>query len=130
MDLDQILRGLLALFFVLGLIGAIALLAKRFGFTPRATLPKASAKGKSKVSKNRRLGIVEVLPVDAKRRMILVRRDSTEHLILLGTDRDTVVETGIPALDDTTDEDPAAMAQNVRNLLGMRQRNGQGGPQA
>lgn len=125
MDLDQILRGLLALFFVLGLIGAIAFLAKRFGFTPRATLPKASTKGKRKTSK--RLGIVEVLPVDAKRRLIIVRRDSTEHLILLGTERDTVVETGIPAGHDEIDEEPVELTQNVRNLLGMRNGSGQGG---
>lgn len=119
MDLDQVLRGLLALAFVLGLIGAIALLAKRFGFTPRATLPKASAKTKGKSSRGRRLGIVEVLPVDAKRRLVLIRRDDTEHLILLGTDRDTVVEAGI-AVPGQHAEDSIEETQHVRRLLGMR----------
>ena len=86
MDIDQLLRGLLALVFVLGLIGGLAILAKRFGFTPRVTKSTPSAK--------RRLSLLEVLPVDAKRRLVLVRSDDREHLILLGSDRDLVVEAG------------------------------------
>jgi len=97
MDVDQVVRGLLALVFVLGLIGGIALLAKRFGFTPRVTLPRGGSSTARKNNKGRRLGIVEVLPVDAKRRLILIRRDDTEHLVLLGADRDMVVESGVPA---------------------------------
>ncbi len=127
MDLDQILRGLLALFFVLGLIGVISLLAKRFGFTPRATLPKATRGAKGTAAKGRRLGIVEVLPVDAKRRLILVRRDDTEHLILLGAEHDTVVESGAQA--PSGDEAPfdTQETHNVRRILGMRGKNGLGG---
>lgn len=33
--------------------------------------------------------------MDGKRRMVLVRRDDTEHLLLLGTATETVIETGI-----------------------------------
>jgi len=127
MDLDQILRGLLALFFVLGLIGGITLIAKRFGFTPRATLPKATRGARNKATKGRRLGIVEVLPVDAKRRLVLVRRDDTEHLILLGTEHDTVVESGTPAPAGEAEVDEEPEPQNVRTLLGLRNGNGLGG---
>ncbi|NQV81402.1 MAG: FliO/MopB family protein [Alphaproteobacteria bacterium] len=126
MDLDQVFRGLLALVFVLGLIAGIAYLAKRFGFTPRATLPRAAARGGRRSSKGRRLGIVEVLPVDAKRRLILIRRDDKEHLILLGADRDTVVEVGTPA-PDLVAEDLDEESHSVRSLLASRLGNGQGG---
>jgi flagellar protein FliO/FliZ len=35
--------------------------------------------------------------VDAKRRLVLVRRDDREHLLLLGATQDVVVESGIAA---------------------------------
>jgi flagellar protein FliO/FliZ len=124
MDLDQIMRGLLALVFVLGLIGGITLLAKRFGFTPRATLPKRSRRsiGGQKASSGRRLAIVEVLPVDAKRRLVLIRRDDKEHLIMLGADRELLIESGATS-PDLTDAAPDEDSQNIRSLRG----NGPGG---
>lgn len=109
MDFEQIFRFLMALVFVLGLIAALSLVAKRIGFTPRATRTKSSAK--------RRLSIVEVLSVDAKRRLILVRRDATEHLVLLGVDRDLVVEAGLPAApEEPAAEDEAEQHSIVRSL--------------
>jgi flagellar protein FliO/FliZ len=45
----------------------------------------------------RRVEIVEIAPIDSKRRLLLVRRDRTEHLLLLGTTGDLVIETGIDA---------------------------------
>lgn len=46
----------------------------------------------------RRLKVVEVAPLDHKRRLVLVRRDEVEHLLVLGANGETVVETGIPAV--------------------------------
>ena len=43
--------------------------------------------------------MVEVLSVDAKRRLVLLRRDAKEHLVLLGVAGDVVIETGIPTDD-------------------------------
>lgn len=81
------LRFLFALLFVLGLIGGFALLAKRFGLGNQGpTLRRGGPK---------RLAIVETMALDAKRRIVLVRRDDTEHLLLLGLTTDQVVETGI-----------------------------------
>ena len=37
------------------------------------------------------------MTVDAKHRAILIRRDDTEHLVLLGPATDLVIETGIKA---------------------------------
>lgn len=48
----------------------------------------------------RRLSISEQYNVDAKRRLIIVRRDNVEHLIMTGGPVDMVIETGIAAPAD------------------------------
>jgi hypothetical protein len=48
-------------------------------------------------SKIRRLGVVETASVDGRRRLVLIRRDNVEHLIMIGGPVDMVIETGIPA---------------------------------
>ena len=45
----------------------------------------------------RRLGVMEQTSVDSRRRLILVRRDNVEHLIMTGGPVDVVIETGIGA---------------------------------
>jgi flagellar protein FliO/FliZ len=45
--------------------------------------------------RDRRLGVVETASVDARRKLILVRRDDVEHLIIIGGPVDMVIETGI-----------------------------------
>jgi hypothetical protein len=47
--------------------------------------------------KPRRTGVVEATSVDSRRRLVLVRRDNVEHLIMTGGPVDVVIETGIPA---------------------------------
>jgi hypothetical protein len=49
-------------------------------------------------SKPRRLGVVEATSVDGRRRLLLVRRDNVEHLIMTGGPVDVLIETGIPAI--------------------------------
>ena len=44
-----------------------------------------------------RLAVVDHANVDGRRRLVLVRRDNTEHLIMTGGPVDVVIETGIPA---------------------------------
>jgi flagellar protein FliO/FliZ len=41
----------------------------------------------------KRLGVVEITPVDSRRRLVLIRRDDVEHLIMIGGPVDIVVET-------------------------------------
>jgi flagellar protein FliO/FliZ len=94
MEFAGYLRFLLALAFVLGLIGLLAILARRMGFGYPA--------GAIKNAKNRRLSVVESTPLDGRRRMVLVRRDDTEHLILMGPTSELLIESGIKA-----DPDPA-----------------------
>ncbi len=87
MDFDTYLRFALALVLVLGLIGLAAWLARRFGMAGRVRVSGAKP--------GKRLAIAEVLSLDNKRRMVLVRRDEAEHLIILGPSSETVVERGI-----------------------------------
>lgn len=44
-----------------------------------------------------RLGVMEQASVDSKRKLVLIRRDDVEHLIMTGGPVDVVIETGIPA---------------------------------
>jgi hypothetical protein len=45
--------------------------------------------------RGQRLGISEYHELDKTRRLVLVRRDNTEHLILIGGPQDVVIEQGI-----------------------------------
>ena len=59
----------------------------------------------------KRLKIVEFLPLDTRRRLVLVRRDDKEHLLVLGPDGETVVESGIPAPESNIVELPVNREQ-------------------
>jgi len=82
-------RFVLALVFVLALIGVLAVAARRFGIG----FPAHAIKNRA----DRRLGVVEVAPLDGRRRLVLVRRDDVEHLLLVGPTTELVIETGIRA---------------------------------
>lgn len=91
------LNFLMALLFVLGLIAIMAWGLKRLGGRHFVGTP----------GQRRRLSLVEVLPIDARRRLVLVRRDDRDHLLLLGMTDDLVVESDIPvseAIGSETDE--------------------------
>jgi len=88
MDTLGLLRAIAALIFVLGLIAAAAWAARRFG--PGFGLaPKAKA--------GRSLGVIESLQIDARHRLVLVRRDDRQHLLLIGPNHSSVVEGAIAA---------------------------------
>ena len=105
MEPGTYLRFVLALVFVLALIGLVAWLARRFGLAGAVALPRG---------RRRRLSVTESLAVDGKRRLVLVRRDDVEHLILLGTGPDILVETGISPPPDP----PAEFAAPTRLSAG------------
>jgi flagellar protein FliO/FliZ len=88
MDLDQYIRFVVALLFVIALIVAVAWLMRRIGLGGVAT----------GAVRHRRLSVVEVMALDAKRRLVLIRKDDREHLILLSNAGDQVVES-TPAQD-------------------------------
>jgi flagellar protein FliO/FliZ len=82
MDFDLYLRFALALILVLGLIALLGWLLRRFGMGV-------------KMSKGRRLGIAEVQMLGPRHRLMLIRRDDVEHLVIVGPGSETVVESGI-----------------------------------
>jgi flagellar protein FliO/FliZ len=86
-DIGTYAQFLLALVFVLALIGVLALVARRLGLG--GALPATRGQ--------RRLAVVESLAIDGRRRLVLVRRDGTEHLLVLGAGSETVIETAIAA---------------------------------
>ena len=90
MDFATLLQFALALVAVLLLIVALGWVLRRYG--PGGAGPKGSG---------RRIGVLESASVDAKRRLVLVRRDGVEHLLLLSPSHETVVETGISPPSDS-----------------------------
>jgi flagellar protein FliO/FliZ len=85
MDGDVLLRFFVALIFTLSLIGLLYWLVRRYA--PSRLLTPVGGGG--------RLQVIEVRALDSRRRLVLVRRDAVEHLLLLGIQGDHVVESGI-----------------------------------
>jgi len=89
MDYYMLLKASAAFAFVLGLMWIFSWSLKKVGLAGQSLLPGAK----------KRLKIVEYLPIDHKRKLVIVRRDDQEHLLVLGPAGETVVETNIPARD-------------------------------
>jgi len=51
--------------------------------------------GRGGGAESSRLGVTEILDIDKNRRLILLRRDNVEHLVLVGGGQDLVVEAEI-----------------------------------
>ncbi len=51
--------------------------------------------GRVRARQGSRLGVSEYHEVDKLRRLVLVRRDGVEHLLMIGGEQDLVIETGI-----------------------------------
>jgi len=85
MEYTDYLKFFAALVFVLGLMGGLALVLKRIGLGAASMIP----------ADKRRLKVIEILPLDARRKAVLLSRDGAEHLVILGPAGETVVETNI-----------------------------------
>src|SRR5712675_3346353 len=83
----QTLTFLFAFIAVLAMIGVAAWLVRRFATnrlganTNRGRMP--------------RLAVIDAAAVDGRRRLVLVRRDNVEHLIMIGGPTDVVIEPNI-----------------------------------
>lgn len=89
MDYQDYLKFFAALALVLSLMGILAYVLKRLGFGQGGIVSPRLSKTK------KRLKIVEILPLDAKRKAIIIQRDDTQHLVVLGPSGETVIETNI-----------------------------------
>jgi hypothetical protein len=86
-DMPLPVKFVLAFVVVLALIVAATWLIRRFG---AARLGATSARGRQP-----RLAVIDAASVDARRRLVLIRRDNVEHLVLIGGPTDIVVEQNI-----------------------------------
>ena len=84
MGWDVTIRALLSLVLVLGLIAGVGFLARRFGVAGGLPLRRGA---------RRRLGIVEQIQVDSRRRLLLVKKDDAEYLVLVGGSSDLHLST-------------------------------------
>lgn len=82
------LKFIFALVFVLALMLILSWLVRRFGAGHVNITPRNG---------DRRVRLVEQVILDPRRRLVLVQRDNAQHLILLGANGETVIETGIRA---------------------------------
>ncbi len=76
-------------------IAAVALVGLAFGVRKMSQATRFAPLFSPKAQK--RIDIVEQATVDAKRKLLLVRRDDVEHLIMTGGPVDIVIESGIGA---------------------------------
>ena len=90
-EIPSLLKMIAALIFVLGLMGGLALIMRQLGLSGRIQTP----------GKKARLKIIESIPVDHRRRVAIIQRDDVQHLVIFGPNGETVVETDIPAKDNT-----------------------------
>lgn len=96
--MQQPVTFILAFVFVLALIGLAAWLVRRFGGN---RLGANSARGRMP-----RLAVIDAAAVDGRRRLVLVRRDNVEHLLMIGGPSDIVVEPNIVRAASGRDQAP------------------------
>lgn len=85
MDGQMLLKFGAAFVFVICLMFGLSWALKKFGLAGVVTSPLS----------RKRLKIIEVLPLDPRRRLVLISRDDKEHLLVLGPGGETLVESGI-----------------------------------
>src|SRR6185503_8025778 len=106
----QTLTFLFAFIAVLAVIGVAAWVVRRYANnrlganTQRGRMP--------------RLAVIDAAAVDGRRRLVLVRRDNVEHLLMIGGPSDIVVEPNI--VRNTSTRDAAAPRQPAGTELPPR----------
>jgi flagellar protein FliO/FliZ len=86
-DLSVLMKFLVAFVVVLAVLGAGGYLWRRFS---GGNLVALGPRGRQP-----RLAVIDAASVDGRRRLVLVRRDNVEHLLLIGGPTDVVVEPNI-----------------------------------
>ncbi|NDF11731.1 MAG: hypothetical protein EB060_02810 [Proteobacteria bacterium] len=106
MEMIALFKSTAALAFVLALVGLTSLVLRRFGAERiirseiQKTNPQVAMLGKAAFTKQgKRLGITDMMALDPRRRLVLIRRDDVEHLVLIAPDHELVIEGGIRTQD-------------------------------
>ncbi len=89
MDTVDPVRFIFASFFVLGLLGLFAVCLKYYGKKSFGQKFFTMSQGVG------RLTIIETQYVDSKSKLVLLKRDDVEHLLLVGDGKATIIESGI-----------------------------------
>ncbi len=97
--MTDMIRAGATLVFVLALVGLVAWLMRRFG--PAMRMGRAG-----------RLGVIETIALDSRRRLVLIRRDKVEHLVLLGSTGDLIIESGIDTAPAADLRQPAILSRS------------------
>src|SRR5487761_2238092 len=79
-------RFFIAFLVVHALIGLTAWLVRRFG---------SNRLGNATRGRQPRLAVIDAATVDGRRRLVLIRRDNVEHLLMIGGPTDVVIEPNI-----------------------------------
>jgi hypothetical protein len=98
-------RFFIAFLVVLALIGVTAWLVRRFGGN---RLGGGTARGRQP-----RLAVIDAATVDGRRRLVLIRRDNIEHLLMIGGPTDLVVEPNIVRAAGATRESARGLAADI-----------------
>src|SRR5262245_40357658 len=102
-ELPTPVNFVIAFVVVLLLIGAATWLVLRSA-PPRPTAP---ARGRLP-----RLAVIDAAAVDGRRKLVIIRRDNVEHLLMIGGPTDVVVETNIVRAATATTRDAPAVRTN------------------
>lgn len=102
---------IVAFIVVLALIGVAAWLVRRF----------ASSRLGANTQRGRmpRLAVIDAAAVDGRRRLVLVRRDNVEHLLMIGGPTDIVVEPNIVRAGSGRDQFPQRSSAEPPRLAPM-----------
>lgn len=79
--------------------GVVATLLAGLGFVLKIISRRGfSFAGLARPTEKRRMELVESIQLDMRRRLVIVRCDEQEHLLLLGAERDIVVKANLSPL--------------------------------
>lgn len=84
-ELPELVRVIAALAFIIALMGGLSMLLKHFGLV----------EGRVVRGKEPRLKVLETLPLDGRRRLCLLQCDEKQHLVILGPNGETVLDSDV-----------------------------------
>ncbi|MGH6664831.1 MAG: flagellar biosynthetic protein FliO, partial [Pseudolabrys sp.] len=97
-DIPLAAKFFVAFAVVLALIGLTAWLVRRFG---------SNRLGGNARGRQPRLAVIDAATVDGRRRLVLIRRDNVEHLLMIGGPTDVVIEPNIVRAMSAASREPA-----------------------
>jgi flagellar protein FliO/FliZ len=98
-DVHQLIRLIVALALVLGLMGGLSFFLKKLGLVTIPVVKKGDA---------RRIKLIESLPLDTRRRAVILECDAKQYFVILGPNGETVIDSEITPVDCSAKKDTAS----------------------